>query len=38
MKKFAFLLIVAFVVALVVSSCTKKECPAYAKSNKQQSR
>jgi hypothetical protein len=31
MKKFAVLLIVAFVTILVVSSCNKKECPAYSK-------
>ncbi len=31
MKKFAVLLIVAFITALVVSSCNKKECPAYSK-------
>ncbi len=30
MKKFAVLLIVAFVTALVVSSCNKEECPAYS--------
>jgi len=38
MKKIAFLLIVAFVALLVISSCAKKECPAYAKSNKQTTR
>ncbi len=31
MKKFAVLLLVAFVTGLVVSSCNKKECPAYSK-------
>jgi len=36
MKKFAFVLIVAFVTALVVSSCNKKECPAYSKTNTEQ--
>jgi hypothetical protein len=36
MKKFAVLLIVAFVTVLVVSSCNKKECPAYSKVNTEQ--
>jgi hypothetical protein len=31
MKKFAVIVIVAFVTVIVVSSCAKKECPAYAK-------
>jgi hypothetical protein len=31
MKKIAVLLIVAFITALAVSSCNKKECPAYSK-------
>jgi hypothetical protein len=31
MKKFAVILLVTFVTALVVSSCNKKECPAYSK-------
>jgi hypothetical protein len=31
MKKFAFILLVTFVTALVASSCNKKECPAYSK-------
>lgn len=36
MKKFAFILTVAFVTALVVSSCNKKECPAYSKAPTEQ--
>jgi hypothetical protein len=31
MKKFAVILLVTFVTALTVSSCNKKECPAYSK-------
>jgi hypothetical protein len=30
-KKFAVILLVTFVAALVASSCNKKECPAYSK-------
>ncbi|MCX6326674.1 MAG: hypothetical protein NT144_08530 [Bacteroidia bacterium] len=36
MKKFAVLLIVAFITALVASSCSQKECPAYSKANTEQ--
>lgn len=36
MKKFAVLLIVAFITVLVISSCNKKECPAYAKTHTEQ--
>jgi uncharacterized lipoprotein YehR (DUF1307 family) len=36
MKKFAVLLIVAFVMVLVVSSCNKKECPAYSRASSEQ--
>lgn len=36
MKKFAVIVIAAFVVALVVSSCNKKECPAYSKATTEQ--
>jgi hypothetical protein len=36
MKKFAGILIVIFVTALVVSSCNKKECPAYSKATTEQ--
>jgi hypothetical protein len=31
MKKIAVILLVTFVTAIVVSSCNKKECPAYSK-------
>jgi hypothetical protein len=31
MKKFALTLIVAFITLIVISSCNKKECPAYSK-------
>jgi hypothetical protein len=31
MKKVAFIMLVTFVSALVLSSCNKKECPAYSK-------
>jgi hypothetical protein len=30
-KKFAVILLVTFVTALVAGSCNKKECPAYSK-------
>lgn len=30
-KKFAVILLVTFVTALVASSCNKKDCPAYSK-------
>ncbi|HEY5470543.1 MAG TPA: hypothetical protein VIK07_08475 [Bacteroidales bacterium] len=36
MKKFALLLIAAFITLLVVSSCNKKECPAYSKAKTEQ--
>jgi hypothetical protein len=36
MKKIAVLLIVAFVTVLVVSSCNKKECPAYSRATTEQ--
>lgn len=36
MKKFAVILLVAFVSALVLSSCNKKECPAYSKASSEQ--
>ncbi len=36
MKKFAALLLVVFVTAMVVSSCSKKDCPAYSKAEKEQ--
>ncbi len=31
MKKIAFIFLVTFVSAIVLSSCSKKECPAYSK-------
>ncbi len=31
MKKYAVILIVAFVAVIVFSSCNKKDCPAYSK-------
>jgi PBP1b-binding outer membrane lipoprotein LpoB len=33
MKKVAFILVVAFVTALIVSSCNKEACPAYSKAD-----
>ena len=33
MKKFVVILLVSFVLAIVVSSCNKKECPAYSSAN-----
>jgi hypothetical protein len=36
MKKIAAVLLIAFVTILVVSSCSKKECPAYSKANTEQ--
>ncbi|MCX6334461.1 MAG: lipoprotein [Bacteroidia bacterium] len=36
MKKFAFLLIVAFVAALALSSCNKEACPAYSNADNSQ--
>jgi hypothetical protein len=31
MKKFAVILLVTFITAIVASSCNKKDCPAYSK-------
>jgi hypothetical protein len=31
MKKSAVILLTTFVIALAISSCNKKECPAYSK-------
>jgi len=31
MKRSAVLLLIAFVAVLVISSCSKKDCPAYSK-------
>jgi len=36
MKKLAVLLLVAFITLLVITSCNKKECPAYSKANTEQ--
>jgi hypothetical protein len=36
MKKSALLLLVAFITVLVISSCNKKECPAYSKAKTEQ--
>jgi hypothetical protein len=36
MKKIAVFFIVAFVAVLVLSSCNKKECPAYSKTKTEQ--
>jgi hypothetical protein len=33
MKKFAVVLLITFVVALVASSCNKETCPAYTKAD-----
>lgn len=36
MKKFAFILIVTFIIGLGLSSCTQKNCPAYSKTDTEQ--
>jgi hypothetical protein len=36
MKKIAVILVVAFTLVLVVSSCNKKECPAYSRASSEQ--
>jgi hypothetical protein len=36
MKKISVLLIATFFTALVVSSCNKKDCPAYSKADTEQ--
>jgi hypothetical protein len=33
MKKFAFILLLAFVTVMAVSSCNKEVCPAYSNSD-----
>jgi hypothetical protein len=33
MKKFAVILVVAFIAVLFMSSCTKQSCPAYSKAD-----
>ena len=35
MKKFAVILFIAFVTALVMSSCNREVCPAYSKADTQ---
>ena len=36
MKKVVVLLVITFITVIVISSCNKKECPAYSKSNTEQ--
>lgn len=36
MKKITVILLITFVTAILVSSCNKKECPAYSKVNTEQ--
>jgi len=36
MKKIAVLLVITFIIALAVSSCNSKACPAYSKANTEQ--
>jgi hypothetical protein len=36
MKKVAVILLVTFITMIVVSSCNKKECPAYSKVSTEQ--
>jgi hypothetical protein len=36
MKKFAVVLLIALVTVIVISSCNKKECPAYSKATTEQ--
>lgn len=36
MKKIAVIVVIAFVLVMVVSSCNKKECPAYSKAASEQ--
>jgi hypothetical protein len=36
MKKFAALLLVVFITAMVASSCSQKDCPAYSKADTEQ--
>jgi hypothetical protein len=37
MKKFAVILLITFVTALVISSCNREVCPAYGKADVEQS-
>lgn len=36
MKKFAVLFLLVFVTAIVTSSCSQKDCPAYSKADTEQ--
>jgi hypothetical protein len=36
MKKVAFILVVAFVTILVISSCNRENCPAYSQADTEQ--
>jgi hypothetical protein len=36
MKKVVLLLIITFITVLVISSCNKKECPAYSRATTEQ--
>jgi len=36
MKKLAVLLLIVFVTAMVVSSCSQKDCPAYSQADTEQ--
>jgi hypothetical protein len=36
MKKITVILLITFVTAILVSSCNKKECPAYSKATTEQ--
>jgi hypothetical protein len=38
MKKFAVILLITFVIALVASSCNKEICPAYGKADVEQAK
>jgi hypothetical protein len=37
MKKFAVILLIAFITALAISSCNKQACPAYSQADVEQS-
>lgn len=37
MKKFSFILVVAFTLGMLLSSCNKKACPAYSQNDQEQS-
>jgi hypothetical protein len=37
MKKYAVILLITFVTALVISSCNREACPAYSKADVEQS-